>query len=118
MPAEQLKIKAEMAPSKQVRVLHITGSLDAHTFENLQEALNDEFEQCHYKLILELSNVPYMSSAGAGVLIGALSQTQANGGMLALASCGEGVSQVIEILGLDQMFTVAPDVDGALKAFQ
>lgn len=100
-----------------VSVLHVQGFLDAHTFEQLEEAIREVFEGGCFKLVVELGGVDYISSAGAGVLIGARSESQENGGDVVLLNPTESVKEVFDLLGLTQIFKLVPDQASALAAF-
>jgi len=117
MAVDPLQVKIEMISNGQVALIHLNGNLDAHTFETLQEHMSTLFDNEQFRIIVDLSHVGYMSSAGAGVLIGAMSQTQSNDGMLVLSGCNDGVLQVLNVLGLNNVFPLSPDVQTALRAF-
>jgi anti-sigma B factor antagonist len=116
MPLEQLTLTTEEAP-KQVTVIAVKGYLDSHTFDQLQQALADLFDKGVFKIVLDMKELNYMSSAGAGVLIGAMSQATTNEGGLVLASMGPAVMDVFKELGLADVFKIAPDRDAALAMF-
>ena len=59
----------------------------------------------------------YISSAGAGVFIGALSEAQENGGDIVLLKPAPSVLEVFELLGLTQIFTIEEDEEEAKDAF-
>lgn len=117
MPVEQLSIKTEMLRDNQIAMIRLTGHLDAHTFESLQETLSDLFDREMYRIVIDMTDVGYMSSAGAGVLIGALSQTRNNEGQLVLLKVRQEVMQVLKVLGIIDIFPLAPDEESALAAF-
>lgn len=88
----------------------------AHTFGRLEEAIGDIFPQRRYKLIIDLTDVDYISSAGAEVLIAALSQAEENGGQLVLLNPRKDVTDVLDMLGLVDTFSVAEDRQEAVAA--
>jgi len=100
-----------------VALLRVEGFLDAHTFEQLEEAIRAVFNESCYKLVVDLGRVDYISSAGAGVLIGARSESQENGGDIVLLNPTENVKEVFDLLGLTQIFKVVGDKATALAAF-
>ena len=63
-----------------ITLIRVSGFLDAHTFEELESTISELFADGQYRIIVELSAVDYISSAGAGVFIGALSEARDNGG--------------------------------------
>lgn len=108
-------ISHEMIGS-DIDLLKVSGFLDAHTFRRLEEAIGDIFPQRRYKLIVDLTNVDYISSAGAGVLIAALSQAEENGGQLVLLNPRKDVTDVLDMLGLVDTFSVAGHRQDAVAA--
>ncbi len=99
-----------------VDLLKVSGFLDAHTFEQLEEAVNHLFAQSRFRLVVDLANVGYLSSAGAGVFIAALSESEENGGRIVLLNPTKGVLDVFDLLGLTQIFSVANDRQEAMAA--
>jgi anti-sigma B factor antagonist len=116
MAVEEFKIEKENA-IKGVVIVRLTGYLDAHTFERLEETIGELFGQAHYKIIVDLSHVEYISSAGAGVFIGALSEAHEHKGNIVLMNPTPNVREVFELLGLTQIFMVVDDRESALAAF-
>jgi anti-sigma B factor antagonist len=100
-----------------VDLLKVSGFLDAHTFEQLEEEINNLFSQNRFKLIVDLASVGYISSAGAGVFIAALSESEENGGKIVLLNPTKGVLDVFDLLGLTKIFSVANDQQSAVAAF-
>ena len=97
--------------------IKVSGFLDAHTFEQLEEAINKQFSESRYKIIVDLTNVDYISSAGAGVFIAALSEAEENGGRIILLNPTKGVLDVFGLLGLTQIFEIVDSREEALEAF-
>ena len=100
-----------------VAMIRVQGFLDAHTFEQLEEAIREVYDEGCFKLVVDLAKVDYISSAGAGVFIGARSEGQENGGDVVLLNPTEGVKEVFELLGLTQIFKLADDEAAAVAAF-
>ena len=100
-----------------VALISVTGFLDAHTFEELEEAITEMFSVGRYRIIVDLSGVDYISSAGAGVFIGALSESQENGGNIVLMNPTPNVREVFDLLGLSQIFNIVDDLEKAKSVF-
>ena len=115
MPAFQ--ILKEKLP-EGVIFLAVRGFLDAHTFEELERTINDIFEEGNYKLVVDLSGLDYISSAGAGVFIGAIGTAQENDGNIILMRPSPNVKEVFDLLGLSQIFTFKDNRDDAAKAMK
>ena len=98
--------------------LDVRGFLDAHTFERMQSAIDRCFADEYYRLVVNLEGVHYISSAGAGVFIGALGTAQENDGNIVFLNPTENVREVFDLLGLSLIFTFAKDEEGAMASFQ
>jgi anti-sigma B factor antagonist len=99
-----------------VDLIKVSGNLDAHTFEIFDEALNDLFSRRRYRLVVDMTDVAYVSSAGVGVFIAAANEAESNGGRVVLLNPSPAVKETLEVLGLAETFVVAPDLQTALAA--
>jgi anti-sigma B factor antagonist len=68
------------------------------------------------RLVIDLSGVSYIDSAGLAALIQAMQKVEAYGGKFRLAGLQETVRSIFEISRLDQVFQIFPDAEGALAA--
>lgn len=68
------------------------------------------------RLIVDLSNVPYVDSSGIAVLIGAMQSLELDGGEFRLAGAQPTVRTIFESARLDQYFHLFPTVDEAAGA--
>lgn len=100
--------------SGNVTYVHITGWLDAHTFEYMEQAITNLFNEGKVRLAVDLADVEYISSAGAGVFIGTLSASHEKGGDIVLMNPTEPVKEVFDMLGLSQVFKFANTKDEAV----
>ncbi|HYG77148.1 MAG TPA: STAS domain-containing protein [Planctomycetota bacterium] len=103
---------------KGVTVVHIDGDIDAHTTKILQAKFGELYKTKHYKLIIDMAKVGYMSSSGASLLIVAQGQARENAGDVVLLNVNASVTQVMDLLGLTPLFVIAPNKAAAMSAFQ
>lgn len=96
----------------------VAGFLDAHTFEQLEQQIESLFNRDVYRIIVDLDRVEYISSAGCGVFIGAIDPVKENGGDIILLNTQPNVMEVFELLGLNQVFRFASDLDEAIAIFE
>jgi anti-sigma B factor antagonist len=90
-------------------LMRMNGSLDAHTYQVAEEEFERLFDKGHWRIAVDASQLSYVSSAGIGVLIGALARVRKEQGNLLLVNATEAVRGVLAVLGLDSMFFNAPD---------
>lgn len=103
---------------QEMTVVNVLGFLDAHTFEYMQEALDRLFSANRIKIAINLDKVEYISSAGAGVFIGAMGKAQDMGGDIVLINPQPNVLEVFELLGLTSILPFAKSVKEALAYFK
>jgi anti-sigma B factor antagonist len=102
-------------PSKtRPNVLSLEGEIDLHVSPNLTAALNRMIDKKPKQLVVDLSRVTYIDSAGLAALIEGMQKIEAYGGKLALAGLQETVRSIFEIARLDQVFRIFTDVNAAL----
>ncbi|HLU49617.1 MAG TPA: STAS domain-containing protein [Planctomycetota bacterium] len=112
-----LKILCEECQSGTVYV-ELQGYLDAHNFERLESFFEKYFAEGIHRFIADIRRVEYVSSAGAGVFIGAVGTCQDNGGNVVLVQPSQEVREIFELLGVYQIFPVAPSKERALEYFE
>ena len=103
---------------KGITIIRVMGYLDAYTFESLEKTLQELFEEGRYKLVVDLDRLEYISSAGAGVFIGALGEVQEKGGNIVILNVTDSVNQVFETLGFHQVFLFPKDLEEAIGYYR
>ncbi len=98
-----------------VASVYLKGFLDANTFEEFDLSLNRLFDDSVYKVAVDFSGLEYVSSAGAGVLIGASSIAREHGGEIVIVGAKGEVREVFDLLGIDRLFKIVGDMQRGLK---
>jgi anti-sigma B factor antagonist len=111
-------MNASVEPRGVVSVVHIAGSVDSLTAEDLQRVFSSEVEAGHMKLVADFGAVDYTSSAGLRVLLATLKQTRLRGGDLRLAALRPEVHKVLELSGFTGILRVFVTVDDAVTSFR
>jgi len=99
-------------PVKEIRrnpdatVVMLAGDVDLHHAPALHSALLDISEARPKRLIVDLTDVPYMDSSGVGTLVYILRRVNNYKGKMALVGMNNRVRSVFEITKLDQFFTI------------
>ena len=97
-------------------VADVVGSVDFENATALRDALAGVIrDRSPERLVLDMSGVPYMGSAGWAALVEAVKSQRKNGGTLRLASLVDEVRSIMEIGRLDKLFAPAADVDAAVN---
>lgn len=100
-----------------VMVIRVTGSLEANHALELEEHINRHITGGSVSLVLELSQVTYLSSSGIRVLIATLREMKRVGGILVLASLSDDVSRIMRVADLNGLFIISSTVEDALQHF-
>jgi anti-sigma B factor antagonist len=94
--------------SNGVMVLNIVGRIDSTTGPTLSESIDAMIDKGHTCLVLDLSEVPYISSAGLRVLSVAVKAIRAADarGSLYLTNLSSRVAHAFNISGFNQLFSI------------
>lgn len=93
-----------------------TGELDAYTVGEFREALGTIADV--QALLIDLSEVPFMDSAGLGALIGGIRRTREGGGKVAVACSRQSLTRLLHTTGFDRIVPVEESVDEAAQALR
>ena len=96
----------QISELEQVTLIEVSGRIDSMNANELGEALTELIDQSHLRLVLDLSSVAYMSSAGLREIVAALKRVKRAGGDLRIAQPSERVREVLEMAGLDTIFHI------------
>jgi anti-sigma B factor antagonist len=97
-------------------VVPLKGEIDLHVSPTVTTALNEVIDKKPERLVVDLSEVSYIDSAGLAALIQAMQKMEGYGGKFMLSGLQETVRSIFEISRLDQVFQIFPDADSALAA--
>ncbi len=100
-----------------VTIFALEGRVDSEGAVDLDLALQAATSEDKYKLVLDMSQVRYINSAGLRTLADILTQCQHNEGDLKLVDLNPKVQRVMQIIGFDKFFSIYPAVDDALAGF-
>jgi len=70
----------------------------------------------HDRVVLDLSGIPFIDSAGLGAVIGGIRRIREHGGRIVLSSCRPGVERLLRTVGLDRIVLLVHDLDEARAA--
>jgi anti-sigma B factor antagonist len=101
MPQEPLHIEDIPGASVDYRVLRLSGPVTISNFFQFQSLVRSNTSR---RLILDLSGVPYIDSAGIGALVGAYVNHQKDGRSLALVGVKQRVRDAMHVTRVEQFF--------------
>ena len=97
-------------------VLELKGRLDTVTSIDLEKRIQEVMERPERQLVLDFSQLSYISSSGLRVLLMAAKRLKAVDGKMALVSLNDQNQAVFEIAGFSSVFTVYQSQDEAINS--
>ena len=101
--------------SNDIHIVAVSGSLDSTTAPDAQKSLDGVVAGAK-KVVLDFSQLDYISSAGLRILLGAAKQLRAKGGTLGMFGLNQSVREVFDISGFSSILPVYPSEPEALGA--
>ena len=102
----------ELVEEEGCSVCRPTGELDASTVVEFREQLAGLASIP--RLVIDLSGVPFMDSAGLGALIGGIRRIRDAGGAVAVVCDRPAVLRLLHTTGFDRIVVVSPTVADAV----
>lgn len=93
-----------------------SGELDAYTVGAFRESLSKLAGHSH--LLIDLSEVPFMDSAGLGALIGGIRRAREADGAVAVACTRPALTRLLHTTGFDRIVPVTESLEEAEEALQ
>jgi anti-sigma B factor antagonist len=100
---------------KHCDVVKVAGRVDSSTAPQLADELNRVTGEGRYKIVLDFTQLDFISSAGLRVLISTLKNCKRyNRGDVLLAGLPANILSVFDLAGFTSIFKIHPDVLSAV----
>ena len=110
-PQFDVKASVPLGPA----VLQARGEIDVASAPEFHDALSGLIDQGPAILVVDLSEVSFIDSTGLGVLVSAEKQTRADGHELRLVVTHPQITRLLELTGLNEVFTVVSSAAEAAR---
>lgn len=107
----------ERSDDSGIRILALDGYLDAHTAPQFENAIHDEMQAGHQRMVVDCARLTYISSAGLGVFMSFIEELREMGGDIKLSAITPKVYQVFEVLGFPALFDILDSTKAAVAKF-
>lgn len=108
-------LKATHEELKRSDVITVAGRIDSSNATQFDAFLKSNLvDRGRYHIVLDMSGVTYISSAGLRALVALQRETNKHRGSVLLAAPSERVEEVLKLAGLQQLFTTYPDTTTAV----
>ena len=109
VPAVELNVSSRSQGDHVV--VTAAGEIDLYTAPKLQADLAGIIDATPAaRVVIDMSGVEFCDSTGMNVLLSALRQVRERGGELELAAPRPAVMKILQVTGLDTVFTISPAV--------
>jgi len=98
----------ELEKREDYTICRPVGELDAYTVGQFREALGELASEP--KLLIDMSEVPFVDSAGLGALIGGIRRAREAGGGVAVSCNRPTLVRLLHTTGFDRIVTVTDTV--------
>lgn len=107
-------LKLDIVEQDDKAIVRVQGDVDAYNSSELKEQLRNLISTTSKKkIVLDLSSVSYMDSAGLGTLVVILKDAKINGKEFILSSLKESILRIFKLTHLDKIFKITDTVEEA-----
>ena len=100
-----------------VTVFVVDGRVDTQGAVVMDKTLQAAVAQGKYKLVMDMTDVTYISSAALRSLADILTKSKKAGGDLKLVALSSKIMRVFRIIGFDKYFSIYDTVEAAQAAY-
>ena len=101
-----------------ISVIYLKGYLDAHTAPDFEQVLQFLVDENRVKIVVNLAELSYISSAGLGVFMGFIEDIRSKGGDIKLADLTEKVYRVFDLLGFPVLYEILDKEKDAIAKYE
>jgi len=99
-----------------ITVFAITGRLSlGNTLQSIESSLKKLIDAGSRKLVVDLTELNYIDSAGIGMLVGTNGLIEQAGGTMRVAGAQGLVAKSFAVVHIDRILALDPDVDSSTK---
>ncbi len=109
-------MEIDTAALDTVTTVAIKGRVDSTTADKLRDHLTEVIGAGSARLVIDLKEVSYISSAGFRTLLITARSVERAKGKLALCGVGGEVKRLFDIASFTELFTILPNRDDAVAA--
>ena len=100
-----------------VLIFDIKGELDAKAAPDLKERLTERINSGYHRVLVNLSDISYLDSAGLGVLVSGLKIATRQNGDLRMWGLQDEVKNIFQLTRLNKVFQIFDTEEQALASY-
>ena len=110
-------METDIKQENDITTISVKGSVDALTAAELTKTISKQIEDSHVNLVIDLTGLDFMSSAGLRSLLGAVKESRSQGGDLRIVSTNLGIDKVLKMSGFHNIAKVFTSQADAVSSF-
>jgi len=113
-----MELSLETKQIENISILSPNGHINAHTVNDFEKSLENIINSKNYNVLLNCTNLDYISSAGLGAIMGVIEEIRENTGDLKMSNMSESVYNIFDILGFTELYQIFKTEEEAIQAFK
>ncbi len=113
--AAESSLTVESREDGEIRVLTFHGEVGEREYDYFKRAVREALESRARRIIVDLDEVPYMSSSGLSVLVWAHWELSSRGRRMIAVNVHPRTRRLIEIISVDEVLEIAENVRAAVE---
>ena len=110
------KMDVNIYNSNSVKIVELAGELNSDTATSAHNTIIEQIQPGE-SVLINMTNVSYMSSAGIRTLLLLYRSIRENGGQSVIVGLSEQLEDTLSVTGFLEFFTTRPTVDAGMRAF-
>ena len=110
-------MKVTASQSGDTVIAAVSGRVDSANATSFEQQLSQALEGDSNRLVVDCSELSYISSAGLRVLLLTVKQAQGQGGGVVLCHVPDHIHEVLQMSGFTRIMTVCGTLSEALDSF-
>lgn len=110
-------MKVETKNDRGIEIIRVSGRIDPSTSVQFEEEINKILSTGAVKLVLNLSEVDFISSTGLRVFLTGLKRAKAEKGDLKVCCMNSNVEKLFKLAGFVSLFDILPTEEEAVSKF-
>ena len=103
---------------KNISIIYLKGYLDAHTAPDFEKMLQSLISKKRIRIVVNLAELNYISSAGLGVFMGFIEDVRNKGGDIKIVELSDKVYRVFDLLGFPVLYDIFKNESEAINKYK
>ncbi|MDD5049509.1 MAG: STAS domain-containing protein [Methanoregulaceae archaeon] len=110
-------LRVDESRSGSATIVSLSGRMDASSSPAAEAVLSRLIGAGERRIVVDMSDLDYISSAGLRVMLASLKRLREDGGQLLLAGLKPEIKNIFEIAGFQRIFSIYPSPEDAVSSF-